>query len=110
MKENNPSKRVIDYFSKSKLGYDIILSGIKHFGFYNGVKKDITEKVQFLGEAYAYGAKAFEEKPSVKDQIVAINEKIYFANDAEINKIYTETRGWSLEYFDGIYKKFSLQG
>lgn len=72
-------------------------------------KKDIAEKVKFLGEAYTYGATAFEEKPTAKDQIVAINEKIYFANDDEINKIYTETRKWSLQYFDGIYKKMNTK-
>lgn len=67
-------------------------------------KKNIAEKVKFLGEAYAYGATAFEEKPSVKDKIVEINDKIY-SNDKDIKKVYTETRKWSLEYFDGIYKR-----
>lgn len=67
-------------------------------------KKNIAEKVKFLGEAYAYGATVFEEKPSIKDEIVAINDKIY-SSDKDIKKVYTETRKWSLEYFDGIYKK-----
>ncbi len=37
-------KKVIDYFEKSKLGYDLVLFGSKHFGFYPNAKKDISEK------------------------------------------------------------------
>lgn len=44
MKENEQCKRVIYYFKKSKLGYDILLYGSKHFGFYPSTKKDIPEK------------------------------------------------------------------
>ena len=37
-------KKVVDYFEKSRLGYDIVLGGTKHFGFYPDTKKYITEK------------------------------------------------------------------
>jgi len=42
--ETKHHKKVIDYFKKSKLGYDIVLWGAKHFGFYPSTKKDISEK------------------------------------------------------------------
>lgn len=43
--ETEHHKKVIDYFDKSKLGYDIVLWGAKHFGFYPNAKKDISEKI-----------------------------------------------------------------
>lgn len=66
--------------------------------------KTIENKVKFLGEAYVKGAQAFEEDEKAKEQIVDINKKIYFG-DKEIKKLYKETRKWSLEYFDKIYKR-----
>lgn len=41
-----PYQKVIDYFSslESKLGYDLILGGVKHFGYYPSSKMDIPEK------------------------------------------------------------------
>lgn len=42
--ETEHHERVIDYFEKSKLGYDMLLWGAKHFGFYPDAKKGISEK------------------------------------------------------------------
>jgi len=42
--ETKHHKKVINYFEKSNLGYDIVLWGAKHFGFYPSAKKDISEK------------------------------------------------------------------
>ncbi len=42
--EQEHHKKVIEYFKKSKLGYDVVLWGAKHFGFYPRAKKDISEK------------------------------------------------------------------
>lgn len=44
MKENSYQKKVVDYFNKSRLRYDIVLFGAKHFGFYPMAKKNIPEK------------------------------------------------------------------
>lgn len=43
---SQPTKKVVDYFLtlESKLGYDFILGGIKHFGYYPSEKMDISEK------------------------------------------------------------------
>lgn len=46
-----PYQKVVDYFStlESKLGYDFILGGVKHFGYYPFGKMDISEnKAQIL--------------------------------------------------------------
>jgi arginyl-tRNA synthetase len=72
---------------------------------YKAVKdKSVEEKVKFLGEVYAYGAQTFEKDENVKQSIIEINDKIY-TKHSDIEKIYTETRSWSLEYLDNIYKK-----
>ncbi|OGH58610.1 MAG: arginine--tRNA ligase [Candidatus Magasanikbacteria bacterium RIFCSPHIGHO2_01_FULL_33_34] len=72
---------------------------------YDSLKhSSVEEKVQFLGMAYADGAKAFESDEKSKAEIVDINAKIY-KQDKSIKEIYGETRAWSLEYFDKIYIK-----
>ena len=41
---NQHHKKVISYFKESKLGYDIVLGGVKHFGFYPDKTNNISEK------------------------------------------------------------------
>jgi len=77
---------------------------ISNFQFSISKLKNIDEKVKFLGEAYAAGSKAFEENSAAKEEIIAINDKIY-ARDKSIKKIYAETRQWSLEYFAKFYQR-----
>lgn len=66
--------------------------------------KDIHEKVDFIGKAYVAGSKAFEESEEAKKIIGEMNKKIY-AKDLSVYPIYQETRQWSLDYFDRIYKR-----
>jgi arginyl-tRNA synthetase len=66
--------------------------------------KTIHEKIQFLAEAYVAGNKAYEEDEKAKEKINTINNQIY-AKDPEIYPMYEQTRAWSLEYFDSIYKR-----
>jgi len=79
------------------------LWGIQKLGFEDPV--DIKKRVRFLGKAYATGATAYEEDKKIKSEIQVINKKIYSKEDEKINKIYTETRQWSLDYFESIYKR-----
>jgi len=58
-----------------------------------------------LGKAYATGAAAYEEDEAVKSEINDLNKKIYSKEDEEINKLYEETRKWSLDYFARIYER-----
>ncbi len=61
-------------------------------------------RAHFLGEAYAYGAKMFEESESAKAEVVVFNKKIY-AHDPEVEEFYSKGRAWSLEYFETLYKR-----
>ena len=68
-------------------------------------KKSAEEKAKFLGRVYALGGQAYEKDEQTKEEIVDLNEKIYAGGDKELNKIYKETRQWSLDYFEIIYKR-----
>lgn len=65
---------------------------------------DIHAKVEFLGKAYAAGSTRYETDDAVKREVGEINKQIYAKNPA-IYPLYQETRQWSLEYFDSIYKR-----
>ena len=41
---NQHHKKVVSYFEESKLGYDLVLGGVKHFGFYPDKINNISEK------------------------------------------------------------------
>lgn len=68
-------------------------------------KKDLDDRVKFLGEAYALGAKEYEEAEKVKTEIEELNKMIYVKEDPEVMAVYELGRKWSLEYFEKIYKK-----
>ncbi|MBN2222235.1 MAG: arginine--tRNA ligase, partial [Vallitaleaceae bacterium] len=79
------------------------LWGIKKLSFKDpgGVKT----RVEFLGKAYTAGATAYEDDEKAKEEIHKINKEIYSQEDEEINKLYNETRKWSLDYFESIYER-----
>lgn len=63
----------------------------------------LTERINFIGKAYAYGATEFEKNETVAEEIKQYNTMIYEKNKAILN-VYTTTRNWSLEYFEHIYQ------
>ncbi len=67
--------------------------------------KSNDEKVALLGKAYAQGATAFEEDEKAKEEIVAINKKIYTKEDKEINKLWELGVKWSEDKFHELYER-----
>lgn len=67
--------------------------------------KTLQEKIEFIGKMYSKGTKAYEDDPKAKTEILKINEMIYDRN-LKIMPLWTETRQWSLEYFEENYKRF----
>lgn len=59
-----------------------------------------------LGEAYAAGAKAYEDH---KEEIDGINRAIYGGADRAINELYEKGRRTSLEHFEKIYQKLGTR-
>lgn len=70
--------------------------------------KTIQEKIRFLGQAYSEGQKAYETDEKAKEEIHQINKMIY-DQDKKILELWQETRQWSLDYFDTIYKRVYSQ-
>jgi len=92
--------------------------------------KDLKERVEFLGKAYAHGAQHFEKGEEEKQEVIFYNDAVYTINtklsqkenkeslensqlralgldekEIEIFQMYIEARSWSLKYFDEIYKR-----
>ena len=64
----------------------------------------VSDKVKFVGEAYAFGSDAYEDNPISAEEIKIINKKAYDKDDEEVNHYYDLARSWSLEHFEEIYK------
>lgn len=62
-----------------------------------------ANNVGVLGDAYAKGNTAYEEDSAAKEEIDAINQKLY-AGDPELKKLYDAGRAASLKRFEEIYK------
>ncbi|OGF26513.1 arginine--tRNA ligase [Candidatus Falkowbacteria bacterium RIFOXYA2_FULL_47_9] len=70
--------------------------------------RNLDERAVFLGKAYAFGSKNYEENEKAKAEIIEINKKIY-AGDKSVKKLYQTTRQWSLQYFAKIYKRVNTK-
>jgi arginyl-tRNA synthetase len=78
------------------------LWGVKKLGAKK--KKTLQAKIEFLAQAYVAGNKAYDQSEKAKKEIIEINQKVY-QQDPEIIKLWKETRQWSLDYFNEIYKR-----
>lgn len=93
--------------------------------------KGVHQRVEFLGQAYAAGSKVFEENETAKQAIKDINYLVYASAQRfqtekgikpgstdylkfvegrkdEVDRVFElwkETRQWSLDYFETIYKR-----
>lgn len=63
----------------------------------------LREKISFIGKAYAEANGAFESDETAKSEIIDMNRRIYTKEEAAHN-LWKETREWSLEYFEGMYR------
>jgi len=66
--------------------------------------KTLQEKIEFIGKMYTEGTRAYEEDESAKKDIIEINRMIY-EKDPKIMALWNETRQWSLDYFNEMYKR-----
>jgi len=68
----------------------------------------LNKRIKILGEAYSFGAKAYEDDSGAKREIEELNKKIY-VKDPAIMGLYEKGRQWSLEYFENIYKRLGTK-
>ncbi len=81
------------------------LYGIQNSEFRIQNLKTLQEKIEFISKMYTAGTKAYEDDEKAKAEIIKINGMIY-DHDPKIVSLLTETRQWSLEYFEENYKRF----
>jgi arginyl-tRNA synthetase len=63
----------------------------------------LEKKMAFLGNAYAFGASAYEESEDARSAIYRINREVYEKNNEGTTNLYNLGRRWSLEKFEEIY-------
>ncbi len=68
----------------------------------------LSEKANFLGQAYSLGASKYEEEETVKKEINELNKKIY-EQDQSVAHLYEQGKRWSLEYFDMVYQRLGTK-
>src|SRR5258708_4048474 len=71
-------------------------------------KRNLKERVKFMGEGYVLASNLYKENESIKKEINELNKKI-FDQDKSILDIYNKGRSWSLEYFETIYKRLGTK-
>lgn len=88
------------------------LWGIEHWqdDGYDAAKKNVlvSERMKFIGKAYAYGATQFEKDEKAQEEIKRYNEMIY-QKDPAIADVYETTRSWSLENLERIYQLLDIR-
>lgn len=65
------------------------------------------KKAKFLGEGYALGSKLSDESEETKKEIIELNKTIYV--DPKKADLWEETRQWSLDYFETIYRRLGTR-
>jgi arginyl-tRNA synthetase len=110
------------HVAKSLWGLEKLLEQ-KGMTFDELAKKDLVERVNFLGEAYLFGAAEYKkEDPATVEDINNINYIPFNLVDSEVfpdikdsvkgrdlERMYKEGRDWCLEYFERIYKRMGTK-
>lgn len=68
----------------------------------------LAERVKFLGRAYVLGSSDYDTDPEAKEKIDGMNTAIYL-KDPDIMGIYETSRGWSLQYYEELYKLLDIK-
>jgi len=67
----------------------------------------IENKTEFLGKVYSEAVQKIESDEKYKDEFKKIQKKLE-DGDEEIVKLWKETRQWSLDEFEAIYKELGI--
>ncbi len=72
-------------------------------------KQESVKEIKDWGEAYAFGAQAYESDETTKKEITDLNKKIYEGSDKAVSNLYDAGKKASLEYFETIYKRLGTK-
>lgn len=69
----------------------------------------VYEIGDYLGQAYAKGAMAYDTSEMSKVEINEINTKLYLHSDSKLEKLWLKTRQMSLDYYQWVYKTLGVK-
>lgn len=74
----------------------------------------LSERSAFMAARYVEGTNAYEDDETAKQQIVAINKRVYAVHDSDDHEtafaqIYWTCRQWSYNYFDEFYARIGTK-
>lgn len=75
--------------------------------FHQG-EKPPQNKGKWLGQIYTEASKYVEADPLLKNEVALMQQKLE-SGDKHALSVWKKTRQWSLESFDGIYKKLDIK-
>ena len=73
------------------------------------IEGESSEKVSYIGKAYALGSNQYEDDANSQEEIKEVNKKIFEKSDKDLNKIYEWGREVSLAHFEELYKKLGTK-
>jgi len=79
------------------------------WGLMNLGLKPKGNKGKWLGEVYAISNSKIEGNETAEKEVAGISNKLYEGKDKKLIQLWKKTRKWSLDYFDSIYKDFSVK-
>ncbi|MFC2174297.1 arginine--tRNA ligase [archaeon] len=65
-------------------------------------------KGKWLAEIYREANQKLKDNPDYEEEVKAVFHKMFFDKDPELTKLWQETRQWSLDEFEGIYKEMGV--
>ena len=76
--------------------------------------KPLTDRAHWIAEQYVAGHKAYSDNDSAKQQIMAINKRIYQIHEqadrtSPFARIYWLCRQWSYDYFKAFYQTIKIK-
>lgn len=104
-----------DYFGDVGMHVAKSIWGMKKLNPKNLEERSLPERIKFLGQAYALGAKAYEEDKEAQEEIKKINSGVYAhikeadSQLGETEELFEKGRQWSLDYFETIYARLGTK-
>ena len=105
LETNGADVKRLSYHGDVGLHVAKAIFGLREVGKEQGesqLDKEVIEKENFLGKAYAYGADKYENDEPAKAEIDEINLHIYNKDDQGINELHKYGCELSFSYFDKI--------
>lgn len=74
-------------------------------------KSGVTEpeSAKQIGAAYAEGSRSYEDDPTTKKEIDALNKALYESSDAKLMELWRKGREVSMEEFERLWKMFGTK-